>query len=119
MSSESSSVDNSSSESSSDGSNSGSRTRSRSESEQVMTQSPNALGNNMTLERAVEGARSPSHVDAGEETDTGVEIVEEGEEGETTGPVPAAVKGQLDLTPVTYRIGRSRVCEAELDNYAE
>jgi hypothetical protein len=35
-----------------------------------------------------------------------VEIVEEGEEGETAVPVPAAIRGQPDLTPVTYRIGR-------------
>ena len=46
-------------------------------------------------------------------------IVEEGEEGETAGPVSAAVKDQLDLTLVTYRISHSCVSEAELDNYAE
>jgi hypothetical protein len=48
-----------------------------------------------------------------------MEIMEEGEEGETAGSVPAAVRGQLDLTPVTYQIGRSRVTEADLDNYVE
>jgi hypothetical protein len=45
--------------------------------------------------------------------------VDEGEEGETAGPVPAVVKGQPDLTPVTYWIGRSRVTEADLDKYVE
>jgi len=43
--------------------------------------------------------------------------VEEGEEGETSGPVPAATKGQPDLTPITYRIGCSCVTETELDKY--
>ena len=45
--------------------------------------------------------------------------MEEGEEGETVGPVPAAVRGQPDLTPVTYCLGRSRVTEAELDKCVE
>ena len=61
----------------------------------------------------------PSRFDAGEETDVDVEIVDEGEEGETTGPVPAVVKGQSDLEPATYRIGRSSVTEAVLDEYVE
>jgi hypothetical protein len=43
--------------------------------------------------------------------------VEEGEEGETPGPAPAAVKGKPDLTPATYRLGRSCVTEAELNKY--
>jgi hypothetical protein len=59
------------------------------------------------------------HVEADEEIETDVEIVEEGEEGETAGPVPAAMKGQPDLTPITYRIGQSRVTEAELDKYVD
>ena len=41
------------------------------------------------------------------------------EVGETRGPVPAAVKGQSDLEPTTYRIGRSSVMEAVLDEYVE
>ena len=49
----------------------------------------------------------PSRSDAGEETDVDVEIVEEGEEGETAGPVPVAVKDQSDLEPATYRINHS------------
>jgi hypothetical protein len=45
--------------------------------------------------------------------------VEEGEEGKSAGPVPAAVRGQLDLTRITYRIGRSCVTEADPDKYVE
>jgi hypothetical protein len=45
--------------------------------------------------------------------------VEEGEEGETLGPLSAIVKGQLDLTPVTYWIGSSHVSEVNLDKYVE
>ena len=48
-----------------------------------------------------------------------MEIVEEGEEGETAGPVPVAVQGQPDLTPTTYRLGRSCVTEVELNKYVE
>ena len=57
------------------------------------------------------------HDEAIEETDTDVEIVEEGEEGKMAGLVPAAVVGQPDLTPATYRIGRSCVTEKDLDDY--
>ena len=45
--------------------------------------------------------------------------MEEGEEGETTGPVLAAVRGKPDLSPFTYLLGRSRVTEEELDEYVE
>jgi hypothetical protein len=62
---------------------------------------------------------SPSCVEADEETDIDIEIVEEGEEGKSIGPVPATIKGMSDLTPTTYRIGRSRVIEADLDKYVE
>ena len=72
-----------------------------------MAQSPTAQGGKLAAEHPVEGCPGPSRIDIDEETDTDVEIVEEGEEGETPGPVPTAVKGQLDLTPATYRIGRS------------
>ena len=61
----------------------------------------------------------PSCFDAGEETDVDVEIVDEGEEGETTGSEPVAVKGQSDLEPATYRISRSSLTEAVLDEYVE
>ena len=37
--------------------------------------------------------------------DINVEIVEEGDKGETSGPVSTVMKGQLDLTLETYRIG--------------
>ena len=57
--------------------------------------------------------------DSSEGTDTDVEVVEEGVEGETMGPVPAAFRDKPDLSPVTYRLGRSRVTEAELDKYVE
>ena len=119
MSSESSSGGNSSSGSSSDGSSSRSRTESRSVSEQAMAQSLKAHDNNLAPERPAGGGLGPSHDDAGGETDTNVEIVEEGEEGETTGPVSAAVRGQLDLTLITYWIGHSRITEADLDKYVE
>ena len=45
--------------------------------------------------------------------------MEEGEEGESAGPVPSAVQGQAALTPATYRIGRSLVTEVDLDKYVE
>lgn len=51
--------------------------------------------------------------------DTDMEIIEEGDKGETSGPVPTVVKGQLDLTLETYRIGRSCVNDAELDKYVK
>jgi hypothetical protein len=38
-------------------------------------------------------------------------------EGETPRPIPAAAKGQPDLTLATYRLGRSYVTEVELDKY--
>lgn len=64
--------------------------------------------------RCVQG---PSHDKDVEETNTYIKIVEDGEEGETSGPMPAATKGQPDLTLVTYRIGRSCITEAEFDKY--
>ena len=57
--------------------------------------------------------------DSSEGIDTNVEIVEEGEEGETTGPVSVTVWGQPDLTLVIYRQGHSRVTEAKLNKYVE
>jgi hypothetical protein len=65
------------------------------------------------------GGQGPSCDDSSEGTNTDVETVEEGEEGETAGPVPAAARGQPDLTLVSYRLGRSRVTEAELDKYVK
>ena len=65
-----------------------------------MTQSLTAHDDNLAPERPVGGDLGPSRDDAGGETDIDVEIVEEGEEGETTGPVPAAIRGQPDLTPI-------------------
>jgi len=71
------------------------------------------------VDHPVDGCLGPSRIDIGKETDTDVEIVEEGKEGETLGPVPAAVKGQLNLTLATYRIGCLRMIEAELDKYVD
>jgi hypothetical protein len=64
----------------------------------------------------VEGA-GPSHINDEEDTEIDIELVEDEEEGETAGSVPASAKGQLDLEPATYRLGRSKVTEAELDRY--
>ena len=63
-------------------------------------QSPNRQGINLMPEPSGEGRQGPLHDEATNETDADVEIVEEGEEGETTGPVPAAIRGQPDLTPI-------------------
>ena len=57
------------------------------------------------------------HDEAIEETDTDVEIVEEGEEGEMAGPMPAVVAGQLNLTLAMYRICHSCVTKKDLDDY--
>jgi hypothetical protein len=48
-----------------------------------------------------EGGQGPLHDEAVNGTDADVEILEDGEEGETVGSVPVAVGGQPDLTPVT------------------
>ena len=54
-----------------------------------------------------------------EETDADVEIVEEGKEAETIGVVPSGAKGRPNLSPTTYRIGRSRMMDDDLDEYVE
>ena len=100
MSSESSSGDNSSSGSSSDTSSSESRSHLQSGSERNMAHSSNAQGSNLAREGLGAGGPGPSCNDSSEGTDTDVEIVEEGEEGETAGPVPGAIQGQPDLTLV-------------------
>lgn len=61
--------------------------------------------------------QGPSHIEASEETEIDIEIVEDGEDGETAGPRPVTVRGQLDLEPATYRLGLSKVTEADLDQY--
>jgi hypothetical protein len=63
------------------------------------------------------GPSGPLRDEAVNGTDVDVEILEDGEEGETVGSVPAAIGGQPDLTPVMYRIGRTRVIEEDLDDY--
>ena len=84
-----------------------------------MPESPKAQDNNLALERAAGGGPGPSRGDPGAETDTDVQIVEEGEEGKTATLVPTAIRGQPDLTSVTYHIGHSRVSKANLDKYVE
>jgi hypothetical protein len=119
MSNESSSGSSSSIRSSSDTSSSKSCTDSQSESERIVAHLVNAQDINLAPERLAMGVPGPSCNDSSKGTDTDVEIMEEGEEGKTTGPVPAAVRGQPDLTPVTYRLGRPCITEAELDKYVE
>ena len=84
-----------------------------------MARSPNTRNDNLVSEHRVRSGLVPSCDKDVEETDADVEIVEKGEEGETVGLVPAAVREQPDLTPITYRIGRSRVMDTELDKYVE
>jgi hypothetical protein len=84
-----------------------------------MAYSANAQDINLVPERLAVGGPGPSRNDSGEGTDTNVEIMKEGEEGKTVGPVPATIEGQPDLTLVTYRLGRSHVTEAKLDKYVE
>jgi hypothetical protein len=59
---------------------------------------------------------STPDIDMASETNVDVEIVEE---GKTAGPVPSAIKGQSDLEPATYQIGRSIMTEVVLDEYVE
>jgi hypothetical protein len=82
-------------------------------------QLPNIQDGNAAPAHPARSVPGPLRVEANEETDIDVEIVEEGEEGKSAGPVLATVKGLSDLTPTTYRIGRSRVTEADLDKYVE
>ena len=58
-----------------------------------MAQSPNAPDDNLALESPAGGGLGLSRDKDVEETDADIEIVEEGEEGKTAGPVPAAVWG--------------------------
>jgi len=44
------------------------------------------------MKATLRNTQGPSYVEVAEETNTDVEIVEEGEEGETAGPIPATVK---------------------------
>ena len=80
-----------------------------------MAHSVNARDDNLAPKNPAVGGPGPSRDDVGEGTNTDMEIVEEGEEGEIARPVPAVIRGKPDLTPVTYRIGRSLVKEADLE----
>ena len=107
MSSESSSDSGSTSGSSSGGSSSESRTDLRGATVEVEAPMANTQGD----------VTGPSRVNVSKETETDVEVVEDGEEGESAVLVPAVARGLLDLTPVTYRLGRSQVKEVDLDKY--
>jgi hypothetical protein len=87
--------------------------------ERMEAQLLNAQDDNVAPAHPAGSVQGPSRVEVDEETDIDVKIMEEGEEGESTRPVQATVKGQSDLTPMTYRIGRSRVIEADLNKYVE
>ena len=51
------------------------------------------------------GGHGPSPDEAAKDTEVDVEVVEEGEESETTRLVPFGSKERADLSPATYRIG--------------
>jgi hypothetical protein len=55
----------------------------------------NTQGDNLAPTPVAEDVTIPSRVDTGEETETDVEILEDGEEGDSEGPVPAVVRGYL------------------------
>ena len=52
---------------------------------------PNTQDDNATSAYPAESVRGPLRVEADEETDIDVEVMEEGDEGESVGPVSAAV----------------------------
>ena len=90
MSSESSSGANSSSGSSSDSSSSESRTNSQGVPERMKAHLSNIQDDNAAPAHPARSILGRSRVDADEGTDIDVGIVEEGEEGESDGPVPSA-----------------------------
>ena len=59
--------------------------------ERMEAQTWNTLDNNVASTLHAESVRGPLRVEADEETVVDVEIMEEGEEGESDGPVPAVV----------------------------
>ena len=91
MSSESTPGASSPSGSSSNSSRPESRTSSQGMPERMEAQTWNTQDDNAASALPTESVRGPSCVEADEETDVNVEIVEEGEEGESDGPVPATV----------------------------
>ena len=84
-----------------------------------MVRSSNTQNDNLVSEHRIGSGLVPLCDKDVEETNEDVEIMEEGEEGEPAGPVLADVRGQPNLTLITYRIGHSRVIEAKLDKYVE
>ena len=93
MSSESSSCGNSSSGSSSNCSSSESRTNSQGVPERMEANLPNIQDDNAAPAHPIGSVPGHSRVEADEETDIDVEIVEKSEEGKSAGPVPAAING--------------------------
>ena len=91
MSSESSSGASSSSGSSSNSSSSESCTSSQGVPKRMEAQMPNTQNDNAASALSAESVRGPSRVEADEETNADVEIMEEGKEGKSVGLVPAAV----------------------------
>ena len=119
MSSESSSDESSPNGSSSGGSSSESRTHSQSQMDQILTDSPQGRNDNLMPEHRAVDEQAHSLDPTIEETDADIEIVEESEEAETAGPAPSSTMGRPDLSPATYRIGRSRVTDDDLDEYVK
>jgi hypothetical protein len=64
-------------------------------------QLPNIQDGNAAPAHPARSVPGPLHVEANEETDIDVEIMEEGEEGKSAGPVPGRVKGLSNLKPTT------------------
>ena len=87
--------------------------------DQILTDSLQGRDDNLMPEHPAIRDRAHSPDLAVEETDADIEIVEEGEEAETAGPVPSGTEGQLDLSLATYLIGRSHVTDDGLDEYVK
>ena len=92
----------SSGESSSGDSSSESRTHLPSRVDQMECKLPNRQDDDLMLAATAMGGHGPSPDEAVEDTKVDVEVVEEGEEAETAGPVPSSSKERADLSPATY-----------------
>lgn len=96
-----------------------SQTRLPSRMDLMATESVNRQGASLMPVDPVVGDQDPLPGHVAEGTEADVEIVEEGNEAETTGPAPPAAKGCLDLFPATFWIGQSHVTEEDLDDFVE
>ena len=106
MSSESMSGDSSYSGSSSGGSSSESLTSLPSQVEMVVVDLLSERSGSLAAGAAT-GGGGLSHDQAAEGTEMDVEILEEGEEAETPGPMPSGVPGQPKLLSAIYQLGQS------------